>query len=309
MTNHAAANISIFQIQLFLSVAKHRSFSVAAVENNIEQSNLSRQISRLEDYLNVSLFIRSSHPIRLTKEGEILYRLWEPLMESFDFSINALEKSANRLTICMSDSISMIHDIHSLREFVAKKKTEFNLQFLFCPVAEYMDYLLKGEADAAITIYNDEIPKSDLVEYYKIKDCLMTVSMLKTNPLSQKGQVTLGDLADQDIIVFESKNNTFAFDNLTSEIKKNYGYSPRIIQTTSSVMGMPNLLQKDNQVIIGSDCYNCMPDPKISTFRFRGPYPLSLYAIRCKENRIHPMFRQIIDWIREFYTEKEQLDS
>ncbi|MCD8131905.1 MAG: LysR family transcriptional regulator [Lachnospiraceae bacterium] len=188
MTNHAAANISIFQIQLFLSVAKHRSFSAAAVENNIEQSNLSRQIARLEDYLNVSLFIRSSHPIRLTKEGETLRGLWEPLMEAFDYSVHALEKSANSLTICISDSISMINDIHSLREFVAEKLPEFDLQFLFCPIAEYTDYLTKGTADAAITIYIDEAPGSDLFEYYKIRDCLMTVSMLKTNPLSGKNE-------------------------------------------------------------------------------------------------------------------------
>lgn len=98
-------------------------------------------------------------------------------------------------------------------------------------------------------------------------------------------------------------------DKLTAEIWKEYGYRPHIIQTTSSVMGMPNLLQKDNQVIIGSDCYNSVPDSKISVFQFNGPYTLSLFAIRCKENRVHPMFHQIIERIREFYAEEEISDS
>lgn len=57
----------------FVSVADEHSFSRAADEQNISQSSLSKAIIRLENELNVHLFDRKVHPIRLTAEGEIFY--------------------------------------------------------------------------------------------------------------------------------------------------------------------------------------------------------------------------------------------
>lgn len=50
---------SLNMLRVFEEVARHRSFSQAAVGLNVTQGAVSRQIKQLEDYLGVALFIRT----------------------------------------------------------------------------------------------------------------------------------------------------------------------------------------------------------------------------------------------------------
>jgi DNA-binding transcriptional LysR family regulator len=53
----------------FLSLSHTLSFSRSAHERNVTQSALSRRIRQLETWLGVSLFDRTSYPVRMTQEG------------------------------------------------------------------------------------------------------------------------------------------------------------------------------------------------------------------------------------------------
>ena len=57
------------QLRYFIKAAETLNFSDAAKALNIAQSSLSQQIKQLEDDLNVKLFLRNSHYIRLTEAG------------------------------------------------------------------------------------------------------------------------------------------------------------------------------------------------------------------------------------------------
>ena len=54
-------------LRVFEEVARHRSFSQAAVGLNVTQGAVSRQIKQLEDYLGVALFITHYAPRRLAQ--------------------------------------------------------------------------------------------------------------------------------------------------------------------------------------------------------------------------------------------------
>lgn len=58
------------QITYFLETAKHLNFSKAGEALYVSQSAVSRQIQRLEDELGITLFIRSTHGIKLTDTGK-----------------------------------------------------------------------------------------------------------------------------------------------------------------------------------------------------------------------------------------------
>lgn len=61
---------TIKQLQYFIAVCEERSFRGAAEKLNISQPPLSIQIKDLEEKLKVTLFLRNSHSVVLTKEGE-----------------------------------------------------------------------------------------------------------------------------------------------------------------------------------------------------------------------------------------------
>lgn len=65
--------MEIQTLQFFMDVAEKQSFSVAAEDENISQSSLSKAILRLEDELNVRLFDRRQRPVALTPAGKCFY--------------------------------------------------------------------------------------------------------------------------------------------------------------------------------------------------------------------------------------------
>ncbi len=59
-------------LRAFDAAARHLSFTRAADEMGVTPAAISNQIGELEDQLGVSLFLRTSRSMRLTREGEIL---------------------------------------------------------------------------------------------------------------------------------------------------------------------------------------------------------------------------------------------
>ncbi len=59
-------------LRVFEEVARHRSFSQAALGLNVTQGAVSRQIKQLEDHLGVALFVRTHLGLTLTEAGAAL---------------------------------------------------------------------------------------------------------------------------------------------------------------------------------------------------------------------------------------------
>jgi len=67
------------KIETFLAVVKEKSFSKASKKLGISQPAVTQQIKLIEDYLQVAVVDRKKNGIRLTKEGEELYRIAQRL--------------------------------------------------------------------------------------------------------------------------------------------------------------------------------------------------------------------------------------
>lgn len=63
------------KIQTFLTVIKEKSFSKASAKLGISQPAVTQQIKFIEDYLDTKIVERKKNGIKLTKEGEDLYRI------------------------------------------------------------------------------------------------------------------------------------------------------------------------------------------------------------------------------------------
>ena len=93
------------RLRIFFSVAKHKSFSKAALELCLTQPAVSFQIKQLESHLNTVLFIRAHHDVKLTKAGELLLHHALIILESYaaldrDFkNINLDEEK--KISVCL----------------------------------------------------------------------------------------------------------------------------------------------------------------------------------------------------------------
>ncbi len=73
--------MNLEQLEVFAAVAELGSFTRAAESLYISHSTTSRQVSALEQELEVRLFVRSSRSVKLTPEGELLYTEGKHLLE------------------------------------------------------------------------------------------------------------------------------------------------------------------------------------------------------------------------------------
>jgi DNA-binding transcriptional LysR family regulator len=88
---HMDTNLS--QYRIFYAVAKAGNISKAAKELYISQPAISKSISKLEDSLGTTLFVRNSRGVQLTEEGELLF---EHTRSAFD-QLNQGEEELRRM--------------------------------------------------------------------------------------------------------------------------------------------------------------------------------------------------------------------
>lgn len=107
--------------KVFYYVAKTLSFSEACKKLFISQSAVSQSIKTLEKKLDQTLFIRSTKRVKLTPEGEILFKHIEPainlIMRGESQIMDANAMNGGQLRIGASDTICRYYLVPFLKEF------------------------------------------------------------------------------------------------------------------------------------------------------------------------------------------------
>ncbi len=108
----------IANLQAFEAVARRRSFAVAAAELHLTASAISHQISRLESMLDVRLFERSAHGVRLSPAGEhYLLRVGAALSAITAASDDLRQGMRNSLYVHSAPTIASLWLMPRLRGF------------------------------------------------------------------------------------------------------------------------------------------------------------------------------------------------
>src|SRR5919108_977447 len=111
---------SLNALGAFEAAARHSSLSFAAAELNVTPSAVSKHVTFLEQELGVPLFIRGHRSMRLTAEGEQLYR---SLSESFAGMAAAFEaiktsRTARTVTVGCTTAFAQLWLMPRLGEFL-----------------------------------------------------------------------------------------------------------------------------------------------------------------------------------------------
>jgi DNA-binding transcriptional LysR family regulator len=84
------------KLHTFLTVIKEKSFSKASAKLGISQPAVTQQIKFIEEYLDTKIVERKKNGIKLTKEGEDLYRIAVRLEKAINSSEKELLKIINK---------------------------------------------------------------------------------------------------------------------------------------------------------------------------------------------------------------------
>ena len=205
------------QLRYFAKAAETLNFSDAAKALNIAQSSLSQQIKQLEDELNVQLFMRNSHAIRLTEAGEVMLPFALRTLrdaETCTDRIHDLQKLlTGTLDIGVTYSFSPI-----LTETVIsfmKLYPHIKLNIIYKPMGELMELLAKRNIDFVLA-FKPSQPVADVESHILFQNTLSAV-VNSDHPIASKTSVSLSELQKYELALpskgLQARN---AFDRLVT---------------------------------------------------------------------------------------------
>lgn len=97
---------SLDLLKAFEAAARHLNFTRAADELFITQSAVSRQIKQLEQRLGVSLFVRQAKGLRLTDEGEQLYRVVSSALRQVNETVEGMARRTRSSPVTVTSTLA-----------------------------------------------------------------------------------------------------------------------------------------------------------------------------------------------------------
>jgi DNA-binding transcriptional LysR family regulator len=150
-------NITLQQIEIFLTVAEQLNLSEAARDLFLNQSAVSRWIQRLEGSLNMKLFVRSNRGVELTPDGAFLYAELKPIYSRLSTTLHSMRSLYDmpehiiRVGCLDSDEILEVLKSHVNRFEVSHPDVMIKIEP--SDFKDLRENLVLGNIDCAITYY------------------------------------------------------------------------------------------------------------------------------------------------------------
>lgn len=189
-------------LKTFLYVAELSSFTKAAERLGFSQPTISFQIKQLESELNVRLFERIRHTVKLTEQGREVLRYAYQVDQLTQGLANALRESrsiAGQVRLAMADSLCALmagtfHDFW-------RRYPDIRLQIIAAGTEEMFQLLNRNDVDLVLTLDN-RIYDAEYVIVHEEKAGAHFVASPYC-PLARREEVSIQEVAEQPFLLTE----------------------------------------------------------------------------------------------------------
>ncbi|MBO5291678.1 MAG: LysR family transcriptional regulator [Lachnospiraceae bacterium] len=209
MENH----LNLYHI--FYTVARCQNISGAAKELYISQPAISKAIAKLEQNLDTTLFVRSSRGVRLTEEGELLYRQVDNAFISIRQGEEQLRKmnelGIGRLSIGVSTILCKYILLPYLQNFI-HENPHIQISILCQSTFHIIEALEQGTIDIGLIGETSKIGKLHFQPVREIEDIFVStpsyLNNLKMRGTLPKRAGTLQYLSSGTLMLLDKGNVT-----------------------------------------------------------------------------------------------------
>lgn len=190
------------QLRAFCHTARAGSITLAAESLFLSQPSVSLQIQALEREFGITLFERRGPQIKLTPEGETLYKLAEPLVEGIDklhetFAEQFGVLESGELNIAAGES-TILYILPEPMKLFAEAYPHIRLKLHNVTGRDGLAMLRADEADFAVGSML-EVP--DDISYRPVVTYNPTLITALDHPLARKENLRLADISPYGLIL------------------------------------------------------------------------------------------------------------
>ncbi len=191
------------QVRCFLEVAKCLSFTKAAKHLFISQSNISRQISSLEEEWDLVLFDRNTKGVKLTVQGQMLAETLEEMLSNWNMVMtrakNSVRKYSGTITIGCQNHIKANSYLSQVLFGFREEHPEIQIIKERASQKKIVEGLLNDYYDV-ILIADHDVKMVRGVEKLTLFYSRVGIAVHKKHPLFFKKNVTLADFKDSSFL-------------------------------------------------------------------------------------------------------------
>lgn len=222
-------NISYDWYKIFCCAAECKSITVAAEKLFISQPAVSQTIKQLEEALNCTLFLRTAKGVKLTAEGEVLYKYVSAGITAFSDGERRLTAmlrlDAGEIGIGASDMTLEFCLLPYLERF-HKKYSDVRISITNNSTPQTLELLKQNKIDFAAVSEPFDASGAEVIQIREIKD----VFICSTDNKIPDG-ISISELKDE-LIMLESNTSTRKFLDIEFR-KRGFIASPKFELATS----------------------------------------------------------------------------
>jgi len=295
----AAPDLSTTWLRVFLDVARHGSFTVAARQLGWTQSAVSRQIASLESALGgAPLFDRLPRGVRLTEAGRVLVPHAEAVTERLHGAGRELaalrEVSGGRLRLgafATADAALVPRAIAAFR--TRHPGVRLTREEGLTPVL--LDRLASGGLDLAVVSTTGRAPL-DAYDLHHLLDESLYVAVPADHPLAAEPSVRLAQLADADWISGSSRPEGTLLDAALR-----HGFRPRVAHVVAEWTAKQGYVAAGLGVTLvpALAAESVRPDIALLPVRDEGAPARAVYAATARGRSLSPTATAFLTALRE----------
>ncbi|QCJ01074.1 LysR family transcriptional regulator [Agrobacterium larrymoorei] len=230
------------QLRCFVAVAEELHFGKAAQKTGMLPASLGRHVRLLEESLGTKLLSRTTRSVDLTDDGVMLLREVKPLFGRLETVANRFRTSrphqTNVLRIGAIDSAAaglVPQLLHDFRE----RSPETSTQLMEDKSIRLIPKLLAGRLDLVLIRPREKLSRNLSIKRLFSESVVVAVPV--HSPMAQQGEISIGDLADEPLIVPERRSRPHSHD-LTFGMFAEAGLRPCIAQVADEKQTIINLV-------------------------------------------------------------------
>ena len=291
-----SSNITLRQLRAFQAVMTTGSVTAAAEKLHLTQPALSKQLTGLEEVLNLRLFHRrSGMTITPTREGVAFYKAIEATLDNIaNLPVLAEEVARNnkrRLRFVSTPPLLNSPYIMSAVKRFAARLPDVRLALEQRNRLEIEDWVTSRQVDLAFALLPSENP---LTTGRPCVDTEAVAVVAATHPLAGREEVSLAELARERLILPNRQPLRYRIDAMfpgeTLDV---------VVETTSSISLAPTAATGIGVAVCEPFSPSIFTDRNIRILRIRPAIPLTYGILLPRGFSVDPLVDTLIELIRE----------
>ncbi len=240
-------DITLQQIEIFLTVAEQLNLSEAAKDLFLNQSAVSRWIQRLESSLNTRLFVRNNRGVELTPDGEFLYAELKPIYARLSTTLynmrSLYDMPDNIIRVGCLDSEEIMELLKNLVNRFETTHPDVLVKIEPSNFKDLRENLVLGVIDCAITYYLG-FGEYHTLQSKKIKKLESYFAISSHHPLAAGDTLATEQLGNEKLFLLTlaemrgPEDRAFTLCQANGFTPKEVVYLPSVLSIEMAVRGM-----------------------------------------------------------------------